>query len=153
MPISHFVNPTDDAIRALLEQVRTIAVVGLSPKPARPSHRVAAGLQSLGYRIIPIRPAIDRVLGETAYPDLDAACRAGKHIDLVDVFRAPDQISTIIDACLRLHLPALWLQDGVINPTEALRARDGGMSVVMDRCAWRDTHQLTPSLSHLQGGS
>lgn len=153
MPIPHFANPPDDAIRALLEQVRTIAVVGLSPKPSRPSHHVATGLQSLGYRIIPIRPAIDRVLGETAYPDLDAACQAGNHIDLVDVFRAPDQISPLIDACLRLHLPALWLQDGVINPAEALRARDGGMSVVMNRCAWRDANQLKPSLAHLRGGS
>lgn len=150
MPTRPFTNPTDDALRTLLAHVRTIAVVGLSPKPTRPSHRVAAGLQGLGYRIIPIRPALDRVLGETAYPDLDTACQAEGDIDLVDVFRAPDQLTPLIDACLRLHLPALWLQDGVINPVEALRARDAGMTVVMDRCVWRDVNQLKPALGHLK---
>lgn len=145
-----FANPPERDIRALLERVRTIAVVGLSPKPGRPSHRVAAGLQTLGYRIIPVRPAVDSVLGEPSYPDLDTACQAVGNIDLVDVFRAPDQIVPVIDACLRLHLPALWLQDGVINPAEALRARDAGMTVVMDRCTWRDANQLHPSLTHLK---
>lgn len=130
-----FANPTRDEIRALLQRVHTIAVVGLSPRPERPSHQVARALQRFGYRIIPIRPAVDSVLGEPAYPDLRAV---PEPIDLVDVFRAPRHVAAIVDTCLELKLPALWLQDGVIDPAAARRAQRGGMTVVMDRCIYRD---------------
>jgi predicted CoA-binding protein len=130
-----FENPDLDGIRALLARVRTIAVVGLSPKPQRPSHRVAAGMQRFGYRIVPVRPAVTEVLGETAYPTLAAV---PVPIDLVDVFRSPDQVDPVVDACIRLGVPALWFQDGVVNPGAAERARAAGITVVMDRCVFRD---------------
>lgn len=134
-----FTNPTQDEIVRLLRQIKRIAVVGLSPKSSRPSHRVAAALQGFGYTIVPVRPALDEVLGEQAYPDLRAV--PGK-IDLVDVFRAPEHVDPIVDACIDLQIPVLWLQDGVINEVAALRARDHGIEVIMDRCIYRDYRQF-----------
>lgn len=137
----NFSNPPAEAIRALLQQVRTIAVVGLSPRPDRPSHRVAAALQGFGYRIIPVRPAVAEVLGERAYADLRAVPDS---IDLVDVFRAPAHVDAIVDACIEQGIPALWLQDGIINEAAAWRARQAGITVVMDRCLYRDYLALGP---------
>lgn len=134
-----FTNPSDEEIVRLLRQVKRIAVVGLSPKPARPSHQVAAALQGYGYTIVPVRPALEEVLGEKAYPDLQSV--PGK-IDLVDVFRAPEYVDPIVDACISLQVPVLWLQDGVINEAAALRAKAHGIEVVMDRCMYRDYRQL-----------
>jgi len=136
-----FTNPDLPAIRTLLQHVRTIAVVGLSPRHARPSHQVASALQRCGYRIVPVRPAIDRVLDEPAWPDL---YQVPNRIDLVDVFRAPRYVDALVDACLSLQIPAIWLQDGVINEPAALRAQAAGMTVVMDRCIYRDYRQLRP---------
>lgn len=130
-----FHNPSTDRIRELLQEVRTIALVGLSPHPNRPSHQVAQAMQGFGYRIIPVRPAVDSVLGERAYPDLYAL---PEPVDLVNVFRNPREIAPIVDACIALKLPRLWLQDGVINEAEALRAQAAGIEVVMDRCIYRD---------------
>ena len=137
--MSRFENPSPDSIVTLLRQVQRIAVVGLSPRANRPSHGVASALQQFGYRIVPVRPAVESVLGEQAYPDLYAVPGP---IDLVNVFRAPEYIEPIVDACLALNIPALWLQDGVINEAAALRARAGGMVVVMDRCIYRDYRQF-----------
>lgn len=134
-----FKNPSTDHIRELLREIRTIAVVGLSPRPNRPSHQVAQAMQGFGYRIIPVRPAVDSVLGERAYPDLYAL---PEPVDLVNVFRNPNQIAPIIDACIELKLPRLWLQDGVINEAEALRAQAAGIQVVMNRCIYRDYVRL-----------
>lgn len=134
-----FQNPEPEAIRTLLQTVKSIAIVGLSPKPGRPSHSVAKALQDYGYRILPVRPAVAEVLGVTAYPDLYAL---PERPDLVDVFRAPEHVGPIVDACIDLGIPALWLQDGVINEAEALRARAAGITVVMDRCTYRDHRQL-----------
>lgn len=137
-----FANPSLDDIRALLERIHTIAVIGLSPKANRPSHRVAASMQRFGYRIVPVRPAVDEVLGERAYADLRDVPDA---IDLVDVFRAPEHVDEIVDACIELRVPALWLQDGVVNEPAALRAREAGILVVMDRCIYRDyLHVVAP---------
>jgi len=137
-----FHNPSTEEIIQLLKQCRHIAVVGLSPKNNRPSHRVASAMQQFGYTIVPVRPAVESVLGETAYPDLFAV--PGK-IDMVDVFRAPQHIDPIVDACIELKVPALWLQDGVINEPAAIRARDNGIKVVMDRCIYRDyLHYIKP---------
>lgn len=133
--MSAFDNPPTDVIRALLQRIRTIAVVGLSPRPNRPSHQVAAALQGFGYRIVPVRPAVKEVLGEPAYGRL---AEVPETIDLVDVFRAPQHVDEIVDTCIELQLPALWLQDGVIQPDAARRARDAGMTVIMDRCIYRD---------------
>lgn len=134
-----FTNPSPDEICARLRSIRTIAVVGLSPKASRPSHGVAAAMQRFGYRIVPVRPALDEVLGEPAYPDLRAL---PEPVDLVNVFRAPQHVGPIVDACIELGLPALWLQDGVINEEAAQRARAAGLWVVMDRCIYRDYVQL-----------
>ena len=92
-------------------------------------------MQGYGYRIIPIRPAVESVLGERAYPDLYAL---PEPVDLVNVFRNPKEIAPIVDACIALRLPRLWLQDGVINEAEALRAQAAGIEVIMNRCIYRD---------------
>lgn len=134
-----FVNPEAPAIATLLSSIRTIAVVGLSPKPNRPSYRVASALQGFGYCIIPVRPAVDSVLGEPAYPDLHALPECP---DLVNVFRAPEHVEPIVDACIELGIKAIWLQDGVINEAAALKAVNAGIIVVMDRCIYRDYLQL-----------
>lgn len=130
-----FRNPPPGQIRELLLRTRTIAVVGLSPKEDRPSYRVASQMQRFGYRIIPVRPAVDSVLGEKAYTALH---EVPEKIDLVDVFRAPEYVDGIVEECLALKLPAIWLQDGVINIPAAWRARAAGMTVVMNRCVYRD---------------
>ena len=135
MKTVHFRNPGPDRLGRILREVRRIAVVGLSPRPNRPSHQVASAMQGFGYRIIPVRPAVDSVLGERAYPDLYAL---PEPVDLVNVFRNPTQIAPTVDACIALKLPRLWLQDGVVNESEALRAQAAGIEVVMDRCIYRD---------------
>lgn len=133
--MSGFLNPSAERLRDLLAEIRTIAVVGLSPRPNRPSFEVAQAMQRFGYRIIPVRPAVDSVLGERAYPDLHALPES---VDLVNVFRNPKEIGPIVDACIALQLPRLWLQDGVVNEAEALRAQAAGIEVIMDRCIYRD---------------
>jgi uncharacterized protein len=134
-----YTNPDAEAIRELLRSIRTIAVVGLSPKPSRPSHGVAAALQGFGYRVIPVRPAIDELLGEKAYPDLHALPELP---DLVDVFRASEHVGPIVDVCIELGIKAIWLQDGVINEPAAEKAVAAGITVIMDRCIYRDYLQL-----------
>jgi uncharacterized protein len=126
-----FRNPSNDDVRALLARARTIAVVGLSPRPERPSHRIARRLKDWGYRVIPVRPALNEVLGEKAYARL---AEVPDKIDLVDVFRAAEEIGSIVEQCVSLHLPAIWIQLGIVNEPAAERARSAGMVVVMDRC-------------------
>lgn len=130
-----FVNPTESEIRALLERIEAIAIVGLSANRDRPSHRVAAALKGFGYRVIPVRPGVESVLGERAYADLREVPDA---IDLVDVFRSPDQVEPIVDAAIERGIRAIWFQEGVVNEKAALRARAAGLFVVMDRCVHRD---------------
>lgn len=138
-----FRNPSRDEIDAFLRRIRTIAVVGLSSSPTRPSHEVARALQGFGYTVLPVNPSIDSVLGLRCWPSLEAALDAGGGpIDLVDVFRLPRHVPQIVDDCIRLHLPALWLQDGVIDEPSASRARAAGMFTVMDRCIYRDRAAL-----------
>ncbi len=136
-----FQNPPEAEIRALLARVKHIAVVGLSPKADRPSHQVAHALQQFGYRITPVRPAVETILGERAVADLH---QLPGPVDLVDVFRAPEHVEPIVDACIAMGIPALWLQDGVVNEAAALRARAAGITVVMDRCIYRDLVHFGP---------
>lgn len=136
-----FTNPSAEDIRALLQRVKTIAVVGLSASPGRPSHGVARALQGFGYRIIPVNPTLTEVLGEKAWPSLRAL---PEPVDLVDVFRESSHVAGIVEECIALQLPALWLQDGVMDEAAALRARAAGMTVVMDRCIYRDYVQFMP---------
>ena len=125
----------DDPIRELLSKVKTIAVVGLSDSPLRPSHGVSAYMQSQGYRIIPVNPQIGEVLGETSYPSL---LEVQEKIDLVDVFRRPEFVDEIVDQGIQLKIPAIWLQEEVINERAAERARKAGIVVVMDRCILKE---------------
>ena len=138
----NFINPDPDEICRILRDIRTIAVIGLSSKPDRPSFRVAQALQSHGYRIVPVSPLAQEVLGEPAYPDLESI---PFKVDMVDVFRAPEHVPAIVESCIALGLPRLWLQDGVIHEEAAQKARAAGITVVMDRCMWRDySHLCSP---------
>ena len=130
-----FENPSAQELCALLKRSKTIAVVGLSPQPARPSYGVAKAMQGFGFRVIPVRPLVAEVLGEKAYPNLAAVPDS---IDLVDVFRAAEHIDAVVDECIALNIPAIWIQQGIVNEAAAQRARDAGMTVVMDRCIYRD---------------
>ncbi len=134
-----FANPGPDDICRTLRAIRTIAVVGLSPNPARPSHGVAQAMQAHGYRIVPVRPLVHEVLGEPAYSRLEDIPFP---VDLVDVFRAPEHVPAIVESCIKLGVSRLWLQDGVVHEDAALRAQAAGIWVVMDRCIWRDYRQL-----------
>ena len=187
-----FSNPELEQISQLLRNVRTIAIVGLSPNQSRPSFRVASGLQSLGYRIIPVRPRhggakpsdagvaashllpqtagcaitsdlasvvrspsrmasssisnvsevrpmVDEILGEKAFPDLESL---PVQPDIVNVFRASEHVPAIVESCIKLGIKKLWLQDGVIHEEAAQRAKEAGITVVMDRCTWRDAVTL-----------
>ena len=146
-----FVNPSDETIRAMLQSAQTLAVVGLSPHPARPSHRVARAMQHYGYRIVPVRPHVSEVLGEKAYATLADIPFA---IDLVNVFRAAEHLPAIVEQCLALHstqpavtpghrLPnAIWIQKGIVHEAAARRAQAGGMTVVMDRCIIKEYVRL-----------
>ena len=130
-----FQNPSANEIRALLREVKTIAVLGLSDNPARPSYHVAQALQGFGYRIIPVRPAQNEVLEERAYASL--ADLPGTP-DLVDVFRAPEHAPGIVDECIAKGVKRLWLQEGVVNEAAAGKARAAGMIVIMDRCIYKE---------------
>jgi len=130
-----FQNPPGPDIKRLLETAKTIAVVGLSPKTDRPSNGVSRGLQRFGYRIVPVNPGQNQLLGEKVYPDL---LSVPDPIDLVDVFRAPEYVDAIVDQCIARKFPALWLQEGVVNEKAAERARAAGILVVMDRCIFKD---------------
>jgi hypothetical protein len=134
-----FVNPGDESVRTLLQTVRTIAVVGLSPQPARPSYRVAQAMQRYGYRIVPVRPLVDAVLEEKAYASL---ADIPFPVDLVDVFRAAEHVPAIVEQCLALNLPAIWIQEGIVHEAAAREAQAGGMTVVMDRCILKDYVRL-----------
>jgi uncharacterized protein len=125
-------------IREILTNCKTIAVVGLSNKEGRASFGVSRFMQSRGYRIIPVNPRIERALGEKAYPTLGAACAAEGAIQLVNVFRAPEHIPAIVEDVIRLKIPYLWLQEGVIDPVAAAQAEAAGIRVVMDRCILKD---------------
>jgi hypothetical protein len=163
-----FANPAPDEICRLLRSICTIAVMGLSPKPDRPSFRVASAMQGCGYRIVPVRPRLggaessgagvaathllpqrkggseavgnpQEILGEPAYADLESIPFP---VDMVDVFRAPEHVPAIVESCITLGIPHLWLQDGVVNEAAARHAQEAGITVVMNRCMWRDYSQL-----------
>ena len=112
-----------DAIYDLLARVKTIAVVGLSESPMRPSHGVSAYMQAAGYRIVPVNPKIEEALGETAYPSLlDIPVALREKVDVVDVFRRPEFVDEIVEQTIELNIPAIWLQEGVVNERAAKKA-------------------------------
>ncbi len=131
-----FSNPGRDEISRILAESTTIAVVGLSPNVNRPSHGVAAAMQQFGYRILPVRPKIaEKILGEEVYPDLRSLPEVP---DIVDVFRAPEHVPQIVDDCIAIGAKTLWLQEGVIHEEAAAKARAHGITVVMDRCIYKE---------------
>lgn len=128
-----------DIIYDLLSRARTIAVIGLSESPMRPSHGVSAYMQAAGYKIIPVNPRIAEALGEKAYPSLlEIPAEVAERIDLVDVFRRAEYVDEIVEQVIQLKIPAIWLQEGVINERAAEKARKAGISVVMDLCVLKE---------------
>jgi uncharacterized protein len=127
--------PQTDPVTELLQPAKTIAVVGLSDDPLRPSHGVAAYLQSQGYRIIPVNPQIESCLGEKAYASL---LEVPEKIDIVNIFRRPEFVEEIVDQAIGLKVPAIWMQEDVIHEPAAEKARRAGMFVVMDRCILKE---------------
>jgi predicted CoA-binding protein len=132
-----FENPDKQEIDTLLRSARTIAILGLSVTPGKPSHHVARALQKFGYRIVPVNPTATEILGEKSWPDLESALQGAGPIDVVDVFRRPEHVAGIVAECIRLHVPVLWLQEGVIDAEAARQARDAGIFTVMDRCIYK----------------
>ena len=126
---------THDQIGQMLTNSKTIAVVGLSDSPLRPSYGVSAYMQSQGYRIIPVNPNIRGALGEKAVASL---ADIEEKIDIVDVFRRPEAVPSVIDEAIRLKVPAVWLQEGVVHEEAAEKARKAGIQVVMDRCILKE---------------
>jgi predicted CoA-binding protein len=127
--------PQSDPIADLLQRAKTIAVVGLSSNPLRPSHGVSAYMQSHGYCIIPVNPNITECLGEKAYSSL---LEVPEKIDIVDVFRRSEFVDGIVDQAIQLKVPAIWMQEDVINERAAAKARQAGIFVVMDRCILKE---------------
>lgn len=123
--------PTDRQMRQILESARTIAIVGLSDKPDRDSHHVAAYLQAHGYRIIPVNPLVSEILGERSYPSVSGV---PEQIDVVDVFRRSDAVMPVVEEAIQAGAGTVWLQLGVVNDEAARRAEEAGLQVVMDRC-------------------
>jgi predicted CoA-binding protein len=126
-------------IPEILKSARTIAVVGLSSNPARPSNGVAAYMQRAGYRIIPVNPQETEVLGEKSYERLEDV---PEKIDIVDVFRRPEFVAEIVESAIKLGAKTVWLQEGVVDEAAAERARSAGLNVVMDRCILKDHRKM-----------
>lgn len=128
-------NATTEEVRRILASARTVAIVGLSDKPERDSHRVAAYLQQAGYRIIPVNPNLSSVLGEKAYPNLRAI---PEPVDVVDIFRKPEAVPEIVEDAIAIGARVVWMQDGIVHNAAADRARQAGLTVVMNKCMMRE---------------
>ena len=127
--------PRPDEITELLKSARSIAVVGLSDSPLRPSHGVSAYMQTQGYRIIPVNPNIREALGEKAYPSL---LEVPEKIDIVNIFRRSEFVGEIVDSAIRIKAKCIWMQEGVERHDGAAKAREAGIDVVMDRCILKE---------------
>ena len=134
-PATNLPAPPEDPIEAILRAARTIAVVGLSPNPARPSYGVARYLKSVGYRIVPVHPGIEEILGEPTYPSLEAI--PGR-VDIVNVFRRCEFVPEVVDSAIRIGARAVWLQEGVTSAEAEQRARDAGLIVASDLCILKE---------------
>jgi predicted CoA-binding protein len=128
-----------DSIKNLLKKSKTIAVVGLSDNPLRASHGVSAYLQMQGYRIIPVNPQCDFVLGEKSYKSL---LDVPEKIDIVNIFRRPEFLPPIVEQAIQLKVPAIWMQEGVIDEESAQKARQEGIFVVMDKCILKEHRNI-----------
>ena len=133
--------PTDVEIRDLFTSATTIAVVGLSSKRNRPSFGVARFLQSAGYRIIPVNPNETEIHGEKAYASLDEIPKDIR-VDIVDIFRRPEEVPEVVEAAIRIGARAVWMQEGVVHEAAAARARKAGLLVVLDHCILKEHRRL-----------
>lgn len=124
-------NPPSEEIKAILERHKTVAVVGLSPKPERDSHKVAKYLKEHGYKIVPVNPGQKEILGERCYPDLRAIPFL---VDIVDIFRKPEAIPAIVDEAVEIGAKVVWMQLGIAHSQAAHKARAAGLDVVMSKC-------------------
>jgi len=134
-----FENPSDDTLRALLTSSKTIAMVGASAKPDRPSHGIMKILLAAGFRVIPVTPREEKVLGRKAYPTLSDV---PEKVDIVDVFRRAEETPAVADEAVKIGAKALWLQLGISNDEAAKRAQAGGLTVVMDSCIGQTVQRL-----------
>jgi predicted CoA-binding protein len=123
----------------ILRKYKTVAVVGLSSKPERPSHRVAAYLKAQGYRVIPVNPRETEVLGERSYPDL---CAVPEPIEVVDIFREAKAVPRVVAQAMYVGAKAVWMQEGIVHQAAAARARRAGIAVVMDRCMMKEHRRI-----------
>jgi uncharacterized protein len=134
-PASNLPAPPDDPLGDILRTARVIAVVGLSPNPARPSYGVARYLKAVGYRIVPVHPGIEEILDEPTYPSLESV--PGR-VDIVNVFRRCEFVSDLVDSSIRIGARAVWLQEGITHPEAEQRARDAGLIVASDLCILKE---------------
>ena len=128
-------------IRKVLRNSKTIAVVGLSPKPKRPSHQVASYLMSAGYTIVPVNPGQDEILGQKCYPNL-RAIPGSVDVDMVDIFRRPEAVLPIVEDAIAIGAQHIWMQEGIVNKEAAKKAEEAGLTVIMDRCTKIDHMNL-----------
>ena len=131
----------DDRIKKILCEARNVAVVGLSPKTDRPSHRVASFLKEKGYKIIPVRPGIKEILEENTYPSISEIPKE-IIIDIVDIFRRPQEVPPIVEEAIEKGAKVIWMQEGIVNEEAAKMARGAGLEVVMDRCMLKEYDRL-----------
>lgn len=129
----------DNEIKNIIENSKTVVVVGLSDKPYRPSHGVALYLQKHGYKIVPVNPHVDEVLGEKSYASLKEVPVA---IDVVDIFRKSEAVGPIVDDAIKVGAKAIWMQEGVINEEAANKAREAGLNLVMNKCMMKEHRKV-----------
>lgn len=132
-------NPTNEEIKEILKRAKNVAVVGLSDKPGRDSHRVVAYLKARGYKIFPVNPTIEEVLGEKSYPRLEDI---PEPIDVVDIFRAPEHVPPIVESAIAIGAKVVWMKLGAVDEEAAEKARASGLTVVMDRCMMQEHRRL-----------
>ena len=128
-----------EEIEGILKEGRTVAVVGLSPKPDRPSYVVGRYLQAQGYRIIPVNPNAQEILGEKAYPTV---LSIPEKVDIVDIFRRPEEVPPVVEEAIKIGARVVWMQEGIVNEAAAQRAKEAGLKVVMDRCLKKEHQRL-----------
>jgi predicted CoA-binding protein len=128
----------------ILNEYRAVAIVGLSPDPKRPSYRVASYLAENGYKVIPVNPYAQEILGKRSYPDLSSI---PKGVEIVDIFRRSEEVMPIVDEAVKIGAKAVWMQEGVINEKAASKAREAGLLVVMNKCMFKEHQRLSKKLS------
>ncbi len=133
------INATTDEIRQIFQKSKSIAIVGLSDKADRPSHGVAAYLMENGYRIIPVNPVIQEVLGQKSYPNLKSI---PEKIDVVDIFRKPSEVPSIVEEAIAIGAKTIWMQEGIVHNQSAEKAKKAGLQVVMNKCMLKEHRKM-----------